>query len=384
MEDQQKREGYFPPDINAALDYIIQHKAELGTWRDCARLYREKTGETISSDALRMRSYTRAEQLGYETDDAFYRFEKEKIQYRDERNARNAEIRREARLDQKFDYLSKQISEIQKIQFPIQKKSQKIKKSKKSIAVLFSDWHLGLCYDDIFGRYNSDIAKDRIGQILRRIKSIQKNSEADEIHIILLGDLISGNIHKSIQVTNRENVIEQIKQGMELLVNIIYELIPHFRKIIVTSCPGNHTRMDRKDDALNDERLDNLIVYFAQRMFENERRVQFTKPVDPTISTVDIRGKTYFVVHGDYDAYTQAAADRLANVMGTKPEGIFYGHMHTPAYDTKSEITLIRGGCLCGSGDEYTTRKRLKGKPCQVILICTEDGVQDFIPVYLD
>ena len=384
METEKQRAEIFPPAETEALDYIIQHKAELGTWRECARLFREKTGETISSDALRMRSYTRLEQLGYETDDAFYQYEKERIQYRDERNARNAAVRRDARIDQKFDYLQKCISEIKRIQFPVQKQSPKIKKSNKSIVILFSDWHLGLCYDNAFGRYNLEIGRERVGQVLQKVKQLQKETGADEVHVVVLGDLISGNIHKSIQVTNRENVIDQVKNGAELLVSIIYYLQPYFRKIVVTSCPGNHTRIDRKDDALNDERLDNLLVWIAEKMFEGERQVRFVDPIDSTLSAVDIRGKTYYVVHGDYDAYTQNAADRLASITGKKPEAIFFGHMHTPAYDDKQEIKLIRSGCLCGSGDEYTIRKRLLGRPCQVVLVCGTDGVESFIPVYLD
>jgi hypothetical protein len=44
---------------------------------------------------------------------------------------------------------------------------------------------------------------------------------------------------------------------------------------------------------------------------------------------------------------------------------------------------MIRNGSVCGSGDEYTMKKRLFGYPCQVCLIVNENGIKDYIPIAL-
>ena len=52
---------------------------------------------------------------------------------------------------------------------------------------------------------------------MNEVIAIQKVHNCENCYISLQGDMISGNIHKTIQVTNRENVIEQIKIASELI-----------------------------------------------------------------------------------------------------------------------------------------------------------------------
>ena len=52
---------------------------------------------------------------------------------------------------------------------------------------------------------------------LSEIIEIQKTHIAENCVCLLLGDLISGSIHKTISVTNKENVIEQVKLACEYI-----------------------------------------------------------------------------------------------------------------------------------------------------------------------
>ena len=117
--------------------------------------------------------------------------------------------------------------------------------SDNDMLVILSDLHIGQTFHSFFGEYNTDIAKDRMQQLLDNIISIQKLHNSERCYVSLQGDLISGNIHKTIQVTNRENVIEQIKIATELISSFCYELTKYFKVVFMTNVSGNHTRIDR-------------------------------------------------------------------------------------------------------------------------------------------
>ena len=165
---------------------------------------------------------------------------------------------------------------------------------------------------------------------------------------------------------------------------MIYELLKVFQRVRFASVAGNHTRIDRKDDAIKDERLDNLIAWIIGLLFKNDKRVKIIDPIDTTIGKFNIYNKTYLAVHGDYDKFTKYAAENLIAAVSpeNRPEAILFGHMHTSAFDEPQGVKLIRGGSLSGSGDDYTITKRLSGKPSQMVCICNEDGIDSFHPIY--
>ena len=47
-------------------------------------------------------------------------------------------------------------------------------------------------------------------------------------YVVLLGDLVSGNIHQTVQLQNRENIIEQAQAAAELISFFVYELSLYF------------------------------------------------------------------------------------------------------------------------------------------------------------
>lgn len=308
--------------------------------------------------------------------------EKAKIQFRDERNAWNKQNYDSARVNQKLDYLEEQLTSIGNVNF--QPHDNVEINSDNDILIILSDLHIGACYLSAFGEYNSDIAKDRLNQLLNETIKIAKRHSSENCFVSLQGDVISGNIHNSITVTNRENVIDQIKLASELISSFCYELSKVFSKVYMTSVDGNHSRISRKDDALHDERLDNLICWAVKNSLSYvDNFITLNQYIDTGISTMNIRGKTYIGVHGDYDSYTKSGVGNLALAIGFIPYAITFGHMHTCAIDECNGIKMIRGGSLGGCGDSYTIEKRLTGKPSQMICVCNNKGVECYYPIEL-
>ena len=312
--------------------------------------------------------------------------ERAKIAFRDERNAWQRQNYLDARAESKLDLLEEKLSEIGKLNFaPTYNKDYEM--SDNDIICCLSDLHIGQTFSSNFGAYNTDIALQRLYKYLDNIISIGTRHCSQDIYVELLGDEISGNIHKSIQVTNRENVIEQIKIASEYIANFCYELSKHFNNVYVVSVAGNHSRLvDNKDDAMHDERLDTLITWIVEQTTKHIDNITVLNDsnLDRGISVVKIRGNTFVGVHGDLDSHNKSKVSDLVMMLGFFPTAILNGHKHFPALSEVNGIKLIQCGSLAGSGDDYTIEKRLSGKPSQTVLICNNKGIECIYNVELD
>lgn len=309
--------------------------------------------------------------------------DKAKVKFRDERNEWAKTNRVEARVEEKLDKLETEIKTQGKIDFAI---NDVVKTSSDNdLLVILSDLHIGQCFSSALGNYNSDIAKDRLEQFLNEVISIGKLHSSENCFVSVQGDLISNSIHKALAITNRENVIQQIKLASEMVSSFLYELSKHFKMITMSSVVGNHSRIDRKDDALHNERLDSLMDWYVSAKLDHIKNINLIESeIDNSISTMNIRGKLYVGVHGDYDAFSKSGVSSLVMMLGVFPYAVTFGHMHTCAVDETNGIKMVRGGSLSGSGCDYTVEKRLSGKPSQMVCVCTDKGIKAYYTVELN
>ena len=63
---------------------------------------------------------------------------------------------------------------------------------------------------NIFGKYDEIVLKQRLEKYLSEIEKIQKQHHCEKAIVMGGGDLISGNIHAEIKRNNNLNIIEQI------------------------------------------------------------------------------------------------------------------------------------------------------------------------------
>lgn len=388
----QRYENESPEEL---IFRICSHKNEIGTWSDVGRVLNELLGENYTESAYRkkyqsfekmfsgnQKLFSDNEEVLSEISEQRRELEKEKIKFRDERNAWNKQNRIAARTEQKLDYLEEQLASMGKVNFSNHTTPVTVR-GNSDLLITISDIHYGLNYNNYFGTYNSDICKNYLAKYLEKIISIGSRHKARNIHVVMLGDIISGSIHKSIQIANLENVIEQIKGVSELLSSFVYELSNHFAKVTVTSVSGNHSRLDKKDEALHDERLDDIVSFIMEKSLSNVDNISFQTyyNFDTSIASIKICGKLYFLVHGDYDTPNETGIMRLCSMVGNIPYAIVMGHRHSAAYNEINGIVIVQSGCLCGSGDDYTIQKRLSGLPSQTICVCSEHGIDCMYPV---
>lgn len=370
-----------------------------GTWDDIAHLmnlhFRNDESEYRTSSAYR-KPYEQAKKF-YESG-VFNKFsedeylnklnaskrevEREKVKYRDERRAWSKQNYADARAEDILDKLSESLVSIGSVEFPNHQINAFT--SDNDMIVLLSDLHIGATFNSRFGRYDTDIAIDRMSELLANVLELQRIHNSENCYVLSLGDQISGIIHKTIQVTNRENVIEQVKIATELISNFCYELSKYFNNVNLISVSGNHSRLTKnKDNAIHDDRLDDLISWAVGLSLYNVENFHVVEnDIDTSIATFNVRGKTYVATHGDYDGFNKGDTQKLISVIREFPEAWFTGHMHTIAVDEVNEVKMIRGGSLAGSGDDYTVEKRLTGKASQLVCIADDNGLKAYYPIY--
>ena len=254
-----------------------------------------------------------------------------------------------------------------------------------AIYAMLSDIHYGIQFSNKAGSYDSDIATTRVMQYAEDICQLGFGNDIDTVYVSLMGDMISGNIHQTIRLENREDLVRQVIGASELAAAFLLRLSKSFANVYVNSVPGNHSRVDKNyEDATRGEKLDDLVTWFCKTKLERVTSVHFVEnEIDSTIGMFNIFGKSYVCVHGDFDNDLAVSAMRIQRLIRQDIDYMLAGHMHVPNF--RFEHTgYIRNGSVCGSGDEYTVKKRLYSPPYQVCMIISENGVDSIHPIRLD
>lgn len=308
---------------------------------------------------------------------------KEKQKLFDERTELNRKLRNEARIENDLAYLESLIHEnsVRKLQPCINPKID----SNNDLLICVSDFHLGICNHNVFGEYDSEIAISRLAEYYTQIETIANNHHCKNAYVVFLGDLINGEIHLTSQLENRENITEQVQKAAEMLSDFVHLLSGLFENVYVNGVAGNHSRTSFKDEVLRGNKLDNLIPWYMKAALKHIGNISFIDECnyDSTIGRIEIRGKEYLLVHGDYDQFNEAGVSKLVMMIGHKPCSILMGHMHHNSYDDINGIKIIRSGSFAGTGDDYCITKRLFGKPSQMVVVVDDLGVKCCYPIDL-
>lgn len=256
--------------------------------------------------------------------------------------------------------------------------------SDNDLLVSLNDIHYGANVQNYWNTYNTDVCRGMMRRYLDQIISVGELHRSENCIVWENGDAISGNIHYSVAVTNKENVIDQIKGVSELIAEFLAELSKHFKTISFISVAGNHSRLNpNKDQSLVCERLDDLVEWYLQARLQDFENIKIGagEKIDSTMYLIDVRGKTYCGVHGDFDGSTTKV--QALQAMARKPlYAILSGHMHHSKVDEVQGIKTIMAGSFLGV-DDYCVKNRIVGGQEQTICVCDENGVRCFYNIQL-
>ena len=311
-----------------------------------------------------------------ELDMKMIELKKERQKFYDQRAAYNKLLRERAREEELNEIIRECVRSGKLPSLNFEDLSQNYCCGDNTLLVSLCDLHYGANINNAWCKYDSDICARMMQRYAGKILSIANLHSSEDCVIWGAGDFISGIIHRSIQVSNKENVIEQVMGVSELIAQFIAELSKHFRSVRFVSVAGNHSRIEpNKDNAITAERLDDLVEWYLAARLQNYENVIIddSHKLDHTMSLFSIRGMNYLMCHGDFDGSPQKIQSLQA--MARVPiYAVLMGHKHHNQTNTIQGIRMVMAGSFQGM-DDFCVEKRIVGEPEQMVCVCDETGI---------
>lgn len=268
---------------------------------------------------------------------------------------------------------------------PLFKPDKKTEKGAELAACLhLTDAHYGAIQeaDEVegFGKYSPDISVLRqIGvakDFITWVDLHRRGYAISEARIICTGDMISGDIHDELRVTNAFPAPVQAVGAAQILADQCAVIAPHFERVVLDLITlDNHGRLTRKPQA-KEGGLNNW-MYVVGKIVETLLRADKSITVNVWAmpqKVIDVCGRRYLLCHGHevmgwggfpyYGIERKAAREALKRQNGpdvTKFDKIIMGHWHAPLEHPHYWI----GGSVSGT-DSYDHQAGRHAAPQQV------------------
>lgn len=158
-----------------------------------------------------------------------------------------------------------------------------------------------------FNEFNYEIMCNRAWMLVEKALMFadreRKMCELKKLHVSLLGDMVSGDIHSELAKTNEGTAFEAVLAIGTVLAQAIAKLAQEYDEVEITGVVGNHGRMTKKPAYKRRvfDNLDNMVYQFAKTQLASlidQGRVSFNVP--PSIDCVVERmGWLTLIEHGD-------------------------------------------------------------------------------------
>jgi hypothetical protein len=155
-----------------------------------------------------------------------------------------------------------------------------------------------------FNAFNPDIATERsIAFAEKAVKwaNFQKQAyRIEEASVIITGDLISGDIHDELRITNAYPTPVQVVETAKDIAQQIQIFAPHFKKVKVHFITeDNHSRLTKKPQAkeAGQNSLNYLVGSMLQAYIASLSNVEMN--IYPMLEkVVEVNGRLYLISHG--------------------------------------------------------------------------------------
>ena len=245
--------------------------------------------------------------------------------------------------------------------------------------LVLSDWHYGMITDNVFNKYNTDICRHRVMEVVNSAIARMQLHNCHRLHVVVLGDLFHGGIHSSARVASEELVCDQLMQASEILAQAIEILSQFVEQTFVHITYGNHARtIQNKHDSIHHDNMERIVPWWLNQRFKDYENVCVASSDKNEFLFLDVCGHEFCASHGDLDSVK--TSPRLLTTLFQKTYGkdieyILLGDKHHRESFNELGVTAMICGSLCGT-DDYASDKRLFSHPEQLLLIVNEkDGV---------
>jgi len=144
----------------------------------------------------------------------------------------------------------------------------------RAAVLLLSDWHIGEVIEpeELLGvnAYNYRIAKERLHLLAGKVQDWLDIESAghyiESLHIVLLGDFISGDIHRELSVTNEFPAPVQVVKAAELIAELVHFFAEEQDVVVHGVVADNHSRLTARPH--HKQKSFNSLNYLVYRLAE--------------------------------------------------------------------------------------------------------------------
>ena len=172
-----------------------------------------------------------------------------------------------------------------------------------------SDWHTGEVQDaaevEFINEYSPKIQEKRIKKMdeifMRWLEHMQRGYNINTVHVICTGDMISGDIHHELSVTNAYPVPVQCCEAARMFAeSIAYKAQSVHKLVIDYLVPDNHSRLTKKpqmkESGMNS--FNYVVAMMAKQYLSEFKNVTFNIHTEIE-RVIDVNGTKYLVSHGN-------------------------------------------------------------------------------------
>ena len=210
---------------------------------------------------------------------------------------------------QAYDIIRNQAFSLSSLPFkPPRWISKKNPQKIKGIPTLFlSDWHWGEVVNpeevNQLNEYNVEIAEKRSKKCFLEFDKIffeDTNRDWDGLVILLGGDMVSGDIHEELAITNEKPILDCILDCSKAISAGIELLSSRIENIMVFGVVGNHGRSTKKPRFKQRvvTNYDWMIYSLVERHFKDNKCINFHIPKSSDCY-YEIYDTKYLLTHGD-------------------------------------------------------------------------------------
>ena len=300
--------------------------------------------------------------------------QKEKIKYLDTINSYNRIARIEARDEFIKEILQADLIKKLNLDKPfINKADNKSTSNQFEGILLLSDWHYGLEFENSVNSYSPEITDQRVLTLFQQVIESCDRFHIRKLHILNLGDMISGKIHVPIRIENRIDTITQLIKVSELLSDFLYNICFSGISVDYYSCTDNHSRIsDNKADNLDSESLARIIPWFIEERLKNTSNFKIIKNnISQDIIKFNVFDYNVVGLHGDNDKDVL----KSTKVFFKDHIDLFcIAHLHHFTVDEDNNSILVRNGSLVGT-DSFSYKLRKNNISSQTMIVASEDNI---------
>lgn len=300
---------------------------------------------------------------------------KERIRLSDERAALNRRLRDEARKESMHDLITECAQSLKTEDKKVTPVCLEEEFEKAAILTL-SDFHFGLEINEFNNIYNTDVFYQRLNKILgKTIEYIQLN-KVRTLYVLGLGDYMSGIIHTTTRIENRENIVQQVIKVSEALAQMLTEL-SKFVEIYYYDVTDNHGRVfPNKEDWENEDNFSLFVRWYLDARFKGNEYIHIMQNTySNEIGVVEIFGRNYAFTHGHRDKMSDIVQN-LSLMTKKFYDAMFMAHCHHYEANEVHGTYVYMNGTLSGT-DAYANNGRKTSNPSQNLFILnSNDGIE--------